>query len=703
MLGRFSEKAQKAMAIAESIAFDLGHSSVGSEHLLLSLLKIKESKLRIMLLQYDITFEVIKDDIIQLFGKKDVQPFYMEYTSAMKLLIENALNISKKYQEEKASIDILTYALLTLEESVASELLNKHKVDLNKIRDEFKLELKKVSELDSIDDLTNLNNLSAKEGALLIGQEVELNQLTEALLRKQKPNALLIGEPGVGKTALVNHLAYLINEKQVPDGLKDKTIYELDIASTVAGTKYRGEFEEKLKKTLKKVKEDRNAIIFIDEIHNIIGAGGAEGAIDASNIIKPYLSRGEIQIIGATTYDEYVKTFEKEKALERRFQIIHIAEPDRNQVINILEKLADEYQRFHNIKIDKQLLRRVYDLTDVYVSQRFFPDKAIDVLDCACVRAKQSSKPALEEVDIIQTIEDNYKITINQNKKAVALNQSLKNYIVGQTDAIERITNQIRLIENGLVEENRPLGVFMFVGPTGVGKTEVAKLIAKHYFGEQDSLIKIDMAEFMEPHSVSKLIGSPPGYVGHENQTYIVDKIRKKPHCVLLLDEIEKAHKEILDIFLNVFDEGYFIDANKRKIDFKNTIIIMTSNLGYYEDIFHNKTMGYVGNSASKSDVNKIIKKHFRPEFINRIDEIIQFESLDKETCVKLASKYLNEFEQKLHVEFALEENALDTIVNNSEVTRFGARGIKRSVKKFVINELDKNNSEKVEATTKNR
>lgn len=704
MLGRFSEKAQKAMAIAESIAFDFGHTSVGTEHLLLALLKIKESKLRLMLLKHSVNFEIIKDDVIQLFGKKDIQPFYMEYTSAMKLLIETALNISRKYNEEKTSIDVLTYALLTLEESVASELLSKHHVDVVNIREEYKQELKKVSELDSIDDLCNLNNYSLKDGHLLIGQEVEINQLMEALLRKNKPNALIIGEPGVGKTALVTHLAYLINEKKVPPGLKDKVIYELDIASTVAGTKYRGEFEDKLKKTLKKVKEDKNAIIFIDEIHNIIGAGGAEGAIDASNIIKPYLSRGDIQVIGATTYDEYVKTFEKEKALERRFQVIHLEEPDRAQVISILEKLAEDYEKFHSIEIDPKLLKRVYELTDVYVSARYFPDKAIDVLDCACVRAKQDGRSKLEEIDIINTIEDNYKLSINYNKKALALKKALKSQIVGQNEAIDKTTNHIMLIENGLVEDNRPLGVFMFVGPTGVGKTEVAKLIAKHYFGGSDSLIKIDMAEFKEPHSVSKLIGSPPGYVGHENQTFIVDKIRKKPHSVVLLDEIEKAHKEILDIFLNVFDEGYFIDANKRKIDFRNTIIIMTSNLGHYEDIFHNKSMGYVSSTSSKSDVDKIVKKHFRPEFINRIDEIIHFENLGKDTCLKLANKYLHDFSSKLRTEFSAEPEDLDLIIKNSEVSRYGARGIKRAIRKHIMKEIEKKVAQdKEENSLKNR
>lgn len=689
MLGKFNEKTQKAIAIAESIAFDLGHMSVGTEHLLLAFLKVRESKLRSILHGYQLTYEDLKEQIISLFGKKETKTYYMEYTSSLKQVMEYAALESKKSGEDKVSLEILAYCLLNSGENVATELLTKNKVPLEKVRNELKRSIKKHSDLDTIDDLTNINNFVKNKKEELIGREEELQLLIEALLRKQKPNALIIGDPGVGKTAIVYQVARLINQGLVPEELKNKVIYELDISNVVAGTKYRGEFEEKLKKIMRKVKDDPNAIIFIDEIHNIIGAGGAEGAIDASSILKPHLSRGELQCIGATTFDEYVKIFEKEKALERRFQVIKVDETNYQETKKILEYLLTPYQKFHKIEIESKIVDKIIYYCKNYMPQRYFPDKAIDVLDCAFVRAKQEGHEKVEEEDIIKVIEQNCKVKIVKEEKAEYLANSLKENIIGQDDAIKHIVNQMSCIEKGLIDDNKPLGVFLFVGPTGVGKTESAKIIANSFFGDSSKMIKIDMAEFMEQHSVSKLIGSPPGYVGYDTQTFLIDEVRKKPHSVVLLDEIEKAHKEVLDIFLNVFDEGYFIDANKRKIDFKNTIIVLTSNLGYKEEMFHKKGVGFAPENVSLHDVNNAISKHFRPEFINRIDEIIYFNPLNEETCFKLANKYHKEYSEHISETIPLLEEDIHKMINNSDVVRYGARGIRREVKKYISNKLN--------------
>ena len=688
MLSRFNEKAQKIIAIAESQAFDFGHASVGTEHLLLALLKVKESRLKTLLSLENVSYELIKEKIVDLFGVKDLQPFYMEYTPSLKNVMEKSVSEAKKLGSEKVNIDVLTYSLLNDEENVAKEILKQFNVDVDKIRKVIKKELRKVSELDSIDDLLNLNNYTSKNEDVFVEREEELNQLIDILLRKQKPNAIILGEPGVGKTAIVYELAKRIRLQEVPSLLKNKTIYELDLSSVVAGTKYRCEFEEKLKKIVKKVKEDKTAILFIDEIHNMIGAGGAEGAIDASNILKPYLSRGDIQVIGATTYDEYMKVFEKEKALNRRFQVIKIDEPSKEKTFKILESVSPIYEKFHNVKIDKSLLNKIVNYCFNYVHDKYFPDKAIDTIDFACVRAKKNERKEVIEEDVIGVIEDLYKVKIAKIDKSKVFKQVVSKDIIGQDTAIEKIVNLIRCMEKGLIEENRPLGVYLFVGPTGVGKTEFAKLLAKSYFGDENKLVKIDMAEFMGKETVNKLIGSPPGYVGYDEPTQLVSFMKKTPHCVVLLDEIEKAHRDVLDIFLNVFDEGYFYDASKKKIDFTNSIIIMTSNLGYGEEVFNKSSLGFVEKNISKEEIDKAIRHHFRPEFLNRIDEIIKFNTLSQEVCKDLANRYIKEYCDKTNLEISSLDDELLDIIKDSKVEKYGARGIRREVRKRVMSKL---------------
>ena len=683
MINNFCDKAQKIIAVAESIAFDFGHTSVGSEHLLLSFLKVKDTKVRKILESQNITYEMIKKELLALFEKKDTLPFYMEYTPSFKDILDNAIKESKKLNEEKVSVEVLACSMLNQDDSLAKELLEKHHCDFKVLKDNLKVA--KISPLDNIDELTNLNKKMIKSPTIVYKREKELELIVNTLQRKQKPNVLLVGEPGVGKSALVEYLAYKIVIGNINDELKNKVIYELDIPSIVAGTKYRGEFEEKLKKIIKKIKDDSNAIIFIDEIHNIIGAGGAEGAIDASNILKPYLARGELHCIGATTYDEYIKLVEKEKAIERRFQLIKLDEPDVEKTFEILKGIKREYESYHNVLISDEMCKKIVLLSKKYIVDRYFPDKAIDVLDCSCVLAKKNKELYLEEKVVIKTIEDLYNVEINKSVVKENLINELSKKIIGQNQAIEKIINQISYIEKGLIEDNKPLGVYMFVGPSGVGKTELAKQIAKYYFGSNEACIKIDMAEFKESHSVSKLIGTPPGYVGHEDQTLLVDKIRTHPHSVIILDEIEKAHKDVINIFLNIFDEGYFYDSRKRKVDFTNSIIIMTSNLGSNIEL---KNMGFLPNSKSDEEMLKSVNKHFSPEFLNRVDEIICFNNLNKESIIKITNNYLNDYRNKFNFEIN-EEFFIDNIKDKEEINKYGARYIKRELKKNLIKLLE--------------
>ncbi len=690
MLAKFSEKAQKSIVIAESIAFDLGHPNVGTEHLLLSLLKIKESKIRILLEEKDVTYEKIYDDLIYLFGKKDIQPFYMEYTNVMKRLIESSIIETKRNGQEKVTLEMLSFCLFQIEDCVAMELLRKYQIDILDIRSRLKVDIKRSSELDSIEDLTNVNKKVAKLQTKVIGREKEIQQLIHILSRKEKSNALIIGETGVGKTALVEKLAILINDHQVPEHLQDKVIYELDLASVIAGTKYRGEFEDKLKKIVRKFKDDKNAILFIDEIHNMIGAGGAEGAIDAANILKPYLARKELVCIGATTFDEYYKHFEKDRALDRRFQIVQVEETSKEETLKILDGLVESYRLFHNLTIGFQQLKLIIDLADTYVKDKHFPDKGIDILDYACVKSKLLQKESLSDDIIYDVVEEMSKMKIIKENKIENLYKALNENIMGQEAAISQTIAQIKCIESGLIDENKPLSIMMYVGATGVGKTEMAKLIAKHYFGNQDRLIKIDMSEFMDSASVTKLLGAPPGYVGHNTQSNIVERIRKTPHCVVLLDEIEKANKDVLNVFLQVFDEGYFIDGHKTKVDFRNSIIILTSNLGYTSNIFSKELIGFSNNNKSNDELMMEIEKRFNPEFINRIDDIIFFNRLNQETYQELTKLYLDRINGKMAVPFVISEEMISKVIRDSDIEKYGVRSLQRTIKKVLLDEVNK-------------
>ena len=618
MLTKFDEQAQKAIVVAESIAFDLGHNNVGSEHLLLSLLKISDCKLRDLVKEYGVNEKNIYEDIKRLFGTNDDQPFYMEYSDAVKNILETAVEITNKQNKSKVTLNILTISLLKNAECVAHELLKKYHVDFDDIIYQLNENSELETKLDQIPSLVNLNKKVKQSEHLIIGRKKELEKLCMILSKKEKNNALIIGEAGVGKSALVEKLAYLINQNKVNDGLKKKIIYELSLSSIVAGTKYRGEFEEKLRKIIDKVKDMDNVIIFIDEIHNIIGAGGAEGAIDAANILKPYLARKDLTIIGATTTEEYYQHFEKDQAMNRRFSVITLKENTKEETLEILQKTKLFYERFHQIEVNDEVLTYLVENVDRYIKNRTFPDKAIDIFDLACVKARFKQQHIITKKIVKEVIEEYTSIKINDNYDFENIKAKLNQKIVGQSKAIEQIINQLKLFKDSLQPK-----VMMFIGNSGVGKSETAKELARLL---SRKLIRLDMSEYRDSSSVQKIIGAAPGYVGYDKPSLLLGQLQTYPKSVLLLDEVDKASPDVLSLFLQVFDEGYLEDSHKRKVYFNNTIIIMTSNKG----VVKNQLGFKKGNNFRK------VNGFFSEEFISRIDEIISFKNLSKQDLKKI-------------------------------------------------------------------
>ena len=644
MLTKFDEQAQKAIVVAESIAFDLGHNNVGSEHLLLSLLKISDCKLRDLVKEYGVNEKNIYEDIKRLFGTNDDQPFYMEYSDAVKNILETAVEITNKQNKSKVTLNILTISLLKNAECVAHELLKKYHVDFDDIIYQLNENSELETKLDQIPSLVNLNKKVKQSEHLIIGRKKELEKLCMILSKKEKNNALIIGEAGVGKSALVEKLAYLINQNKVNDGLKKKIIYELSLSSIVAGTKYRGEFEEKLRKIIDKVKDMDNVIIFIDEIHNIIGAGGAEGAIDAANILKPYLARKDLTIIGATTTEEYYQHFEKDQAMNRRFSVITLKENTKEETLEILQKTKLFYERFHQIEVNDEVLTYLVENVDRYIKNRTFPDKAIDIFDLACVKARFKQQHIITKKIVKEVIEEYTSIKINDNYDFENIKAKLNQKIVGQSKAIEQIVNQLKLSKDSLQPK-----VMMFLGNSGVGKSETAKELARLL---SRKLIRLDMSEYRDSSSVQKIIGAAPGYVGYDKPSLLLGQLQTYPKSVLLLDEVDKASPDVLSLFLQVFDEGYLEDSHKRKVYFNNTIIIMTSNKG----VVKNQLGFKKGNNFRK------VNGFFSEEFISRIDEIISFKNLSKQDLKKIIRKH---FKEKIREEDI--ENILDRAEDDLE------------------------------------
>lgn len=627
MLTQFHEKAQKAIVIAESIAFDLGHSSVGSEHLLLSFLKIKDCSFSKILKNYRVDDEIIYKDIVRLFGEKDIQPFYMEYSEVVKKILDDAMTMSEARKDSKVSLNTVCIALLLQKESVAVELLNKYHVPFDEVKKELSEEKSLIQELNLIHELTNMNELVKKQERVMIGRDRELQQLLQTLCKKEKNNALLIGKAGVGKTALVEKLALKINQQDVPRILRNKTIFELSLSSIVAGTKYRGEFEEKFKKIIQKVIQAKDAILFIDEIHNLIGAGGAEGAIDASNILKPYLARRDLTIIGATTIDEYYKYFEKDQAMNRRFAIIKLNENTKEETKEILLGLKKQYQDYHQIQINRECIDYIIDLCEHYLPQRVFPDKAIDVLDLSCVKTSFLNELSMKKVHIEKVIEEITGLIIHKKVSYQELKTHLNEHIFGQEEAIHTIVHSIQSL-TAYPHPTQPQGVYLLLGSSGVGKTETAKIIAKLM---NRNFIKLDMSEYSDPTSVNKIIGSSPGYIGYDDHSSLLHEIILHPNSILLLDEIEKAHPQVMHLFLQVFDEGYLKDNHQHFITFTDTIIIMTSNVVHQNNI----SVGFKKQTFSKES----LKEFFSEEFLNRINEIISYKTLTQKDYEEILVK----------------------------------------------------------------
>lgn len=605
LLREFDEQAQKAIVVAESLSFDFGHQNVGSEHLLLSLLKIHDNQLKRLLQKYDVNDAVVEEDIKRLFGTNDDQPFYMEYSQSVKRILERSIEYAKDKNQDQVTLNILIISLLKEKESVAYEILQKYHVDVEEVV--YLLQEKSAFEtpLDQIPTLVNINKKVKTKKYKIIGRENEIDQVCTILSKKEKNNVLIIGEAGVGKSALVEKLAMMINQGKVVDSLKNKIIYELSLSSLVAGTKYRGEFEEKFKKIIDKVKDLDNVIIFIDEIHNVIGAGGAEGAIDASNILKPYLARKDMTVIGATTIDEYYKHFEKDHAMNRRFSIVTLKENTKEETLEILKGIKGYYESYHQIKIDNVLLKELIELVDCHIKNRTYPDKAIDILDLSCVKAKFYHEKELTKNRIVGTIEKYLNITIHHQMDYQKLEKQLNKDILGQEKGIHQMIETFQ-------HKQLPISFFIY-GPTSCGKTLTAKSLAKylnyHY-------LKLDMNQYQESHSLYKLLETY-----HEKPSLLLSTLQSYPHTVLLLDHIDQACEEIIHLFSQILDDGYYEDQAKRKISFENVVFIMS------QTCTSRCCMGFKKSRQTK---------YLRHELFDKVDQIIEYQPLSKEIIEKI-------------------------------------------------------------------
>ncbi len=777
MYNRFTQRAQKVLQLAQEEAIRMKHEAIGTEHILLGLIREGGGIAAKALEAIDVSTEMIEEGIEELVGvgTKNVGPI-VHYTPRAKKVIELSVDESRKLGHSYIGTEHLLLALIREGEGVAARVLNNAGVSLNKARQQV-LQLLGSNDhpqsntntvpaantptLDSLArDLTQI----AREGSLdpVIGRSKEITRVIEVLSRRTKNNPVLIGEPGVGKTAIAEGLAQQIINNEVPETLRDKRVMTLDMGTVVAGTKYRGEFEDRLKKVMDEIRQAGNVILFIDELHTLIGAGGAEGAIDASNILKPSLARGELQCIGATTLDEYRKYIEKDAALERRFQPIQVDEPTVDEAILIIKGLRDRYEAHHRVKITDEAIEAAAKMSDRYISDRFLPDKAIDLIDEAGSKVRLRSfttPPDLKELeqqldslhsekmaavqsqefekaaslrDNEQKLKDKLnttkkewkeaqgksesKVTVNdiaevvsmwtgvpvaqlaqeESEKLLHLEEELHKRVVGQGEAVEAISRAIRRARAGLKDPKRPIGSFIFLGPTGVGKTELARALAEVMFGDEDAMIRVDMSEYMEKHSTSRLVGSPPGYVGFEEGGQLTEKVRRKPYSVILLDEIEKAHPDVFNILLQVLDDGRLTDSKGRVVDFRNTVVIMTSNIGA-EALKYRKSLGFGAQSTSQSQENaknvmmEELKKAFRPEFLNRIDEMIVFHSLEKEELnqiVNLMAKQLTKRLKEQKITLELTPNAIEKIAKEGYDPQYGARPLRRAIQKHVEDRL---------------
>lgn len=785
MTYKFTEGAERALEISNEIAVELGHNYIGTEHLLYGLLKEGSGIASKVLEDQSVTAEAVLDEIDGLIGRGEVQNTQtIGFTPRTKRVIENAFIEARRFGSYYIGTEHLLIGIMREADSIAVRIMLDLNVNPQKLYNEIEKVInecdggeessKNSSKTNSYNSTPTLNQFGndltkvATEGKLdpVIGRKKEIERIIQILSRRKKNNPCLIGEPGVGKTAIIEGLAEKIVEGNVPEMLKDKRVVTLDISGMVAGAKYRGDFEERIKKALKEVKKAGDIIIFIDEIHVIVGAGAAEGAIDAANILKPLLSRGEIQIVGATTLNEYRKYIEKDSALERRFQPVVVNEPSVTDSIEILKGLRDKYEAHHNVKITDEAITSAVNLSNRYINDRFLPDKAIDLIDEASskVRLKSYTEPdkikkreekilklkkekeaaiAVQDFEKAAVLRDKehserdklakekkdwqegnvksvrnitsediaeviasstgilvQKINESENEKLRNLEKSLHERVVGQDEAVSAVAKAIKRGRVGLKDPNKPIGSFMFLGPTGVGKTELSKALAENLFGDEDAIIRIDMSEYMESFSTSKMIGSPPGYVGFDEAGGLTEKVRRKPYSVILFDEVEKAHPDVLNMLLQILDEGRLTDSHGRTVNFKNCVIIMTSNIG--ARLITNKThLGFSGGKSTnesleeyettKKEVIAELKKGFKPEFINRIDEIIVFHKLTGEELSKIFDIMVEQVKTRLserNIKLKIDKNAKDLIIKKGTDVNYGARPLHRAIQSMLEDKL---------------
>jgi ATP-dependent Clp protease ATP-binding subunit ClpC len=778
---RFTERARQVVVLAQDEARALKHNYIGTEHILLGLLREEEGLAARVLESLDITVEEVRAQIARIVGQGDeVTTGQIPFTPRAKKVLELALREALSLGHNYIGTEHILLGLVRENEGVAARILLDFDADAEKIRNEIIRMLsgpgrrqqgggqgpgEKTKSSKLLDQFGRNLTRQAAEGKSdpVVGRQTEIERVMQILSRRQKNNPVLIGEPGVGKTAVVEGLAQRIASGQVPELLKGKQIYTLDLAALVAGSKYRGEFEERLKKVMKEIMQRGDIILFIDELHNLVGAGAAEGAIDAASILKPALARGEMQTIGATTLDEYRKYLERDAALERRFQQIRVEEPSVDDTVEILRGLRDRYEAHHRCKISDEALHAAAILADRYIQDRHLPDKAIDLIDEAAsrMRIKNMTAPPRyreleEEISKVRTekeeaieaqefekaaslrdkerkltqkkreLEDSwqaeesadqpqigedeiadivsmwtgipvFKLTEAESQKLIRMEDELHKRVVGQDEAIVAVSKSIRRARAGIKDPKRPTGSFIFLGPSGVGKTELARTLAEFLFGDEDAMIQVDMSEFMEKHSVSRLVGSPPGYIGYDEGGQLTEAVRRKPYSVVLLDEIEKAHPDVFNILLQILEDGKLTDAQGRKVDFRNTIVIMTSNIGA-ATISKNQTLGFsMGDDSGlsyddmKDRIMGELKKVFRPELLNRIDEVIVFHKLTKEeikTIVDLLMRRLRDQMGEHAADVSLTEDAKDLLVEKGYDPTMGARPLRRAIQRFIEDPL---------------
>ena len=778
---QYTRQAQEALNMARKIAAELKHPYVGTEHLLFGLKRVFTGVAGQVLDKNKVDEEQMEkamDILVSAPEAAKKERKHLEYSPRLRYILEESQNEAAQLASEKVGTEHLLLAMLKDGDCVATRMLMTLNVNIQKLFQDLLLaagidpkeymENQKDGETVGgiIDQYSTDLTQEAREGKLdpIIGREKEIARIMEILSRRTKNNPCLVGEPGVGKTAIVEGLARQIAEGIVPESMKDKRIMVLDLPGMIAGSKYRGEFEERMKKLIREVKTAGNIILFLDELHTIIGAGGAEGAIDASNILKPSLARGEMQLIGATTLTEYRKYIEKDAALERRFQPVTVEEPTEDECIRILEGLKEKYEAHHDVEIEEDALKAAVHMSCRYINDRFLPDKAIDVLDESCSKVKlrgfkvpenivgteircgkleqekeaalkagniekaselhreqkeaekkleqakkrfnkknEKKKVPVTEEDVADVISMWTRIPVtrlneSESERLKKLDKTLEKRVIGQEEAIQALSKAVKRGRVGLKDPARPIGSFLFLGPTGVGKTELSKALAEALFGNEEDMIRVDMSEYMEKHSVSKMIGSPPGYVGHEDGGQLSEKVRRNPYSVILFDEIEKAHPDVFNILLQVLDDGHITDSQGRKVDFRNTVIIMTSNAGA-KAIIEPKKLGFTQQEDQKADYKRMkanvmdeVKQLFRPEFLNRIDEIIVFHPLNEDNMKKIVGlmgkEVVQRAKEQLEITLIVRDSVKKHIVETGSDKKYGARPLRRAVQSQLEDKL---------------